>query len=152
MSRRLADYLRQELARRDWSGRTLARYADVAPDTIAGAMRGDRTPEPDTLRKIARALRVDESFLLRLAGHLEEPSQQLTDARAIAIARRLESLPPEVRAEAIRTVNAQLDMADSLTERIRSDEAPRDLPERARRSEPEAEEEEHYRGGEGDQV
>lgn len=111
MSTPLSDYLIAELQRRGWSRRTLAMYAEISADTAARAVRGDSIPDTDTIRKIATALEADETHLLRLAGHLEETPQGLNDPSVIALAYRLEDLPPNMRQRAIQAMDAMIEMA-----------------------------------------
>jgi transcriptional regulator with XRE-family HTH domain len=111
MSESLASFLQRELNRRGWSGRTLAMYADLSPNTIARAVRGESVPDTDTIRKIAVVLEVDETHLLRLAGHVEETPHALSDPSVLAIAYRLEDLAPDVRLRAIQAMDAMIDVA-----------------------------------------
>lgn len=134
MNRTLASYLSEALKRRGWSRRTLAMYADVAPDTVAGAVRGDRVPDPDTIRKLATALGADEAHLLRLAGHLEDRPHELHDPQVIDLARRLEGLPQTLRMDLMRSIAAQVEMAELQAERQRLiDEAFRLFPDDMKR-------------------
>ena len=109
MSLSLSDYLQAELRRRGWSRRTLAMYADISADTAARAVRGDSVPDTETIRKIAAALQVDEVYLLRLAGHVEETPQGLSDPSIIDLAQRLEGLSPEERERVLRAINATME-------------------------------------------
>ncbi len=105
----LAQVLQRELAKRDWSGRTLAKEARVSQTAIARALREENTPGPETIRKIACALEVDETYSLRLAGHVEaEPLIQL-DPAAAYIARRISALPPKTRKKAVNAVGSVVD-------------------------------------------
>lgn len=62
----LADLIRETVP--DWSNRRIAKVADVAPGTIDGIMRGDRTPAVDTLDKIAHALKLPVERVREAAG------------------------------------------------------------------------------------
>ncbi len=105
----LPAYLKEELKRRKWSGRTLAMYAGVSHSTIARAVRGTHIPDTENLRKIAIALEVAETHLLRLAGHVAAPPDSEFDPSAAYIAQRLSKLPKEIRESAIETVGAVVD-------------------------------------------
>ena len=105
----LPTYLKEQLARRNWSGRTLAMYAGVSHSTVARAVRGTHIPDPENLRKIAIALEVAPLYLLRLAGHVAAPPASELDPAAAYIAQRLSKLPKGVRESAIETVGAVVD-------------------------------------------
>lgn len=105
----LPDYLKEELKRRKWSGRTLAMYAGVSHSTVARAVRGTHVPDPENIRKIANALEVTETHLLRLAGHVSAPPATDLDPSAAYIAQRLSALPKEIREGAIETVGSVVD-------------------------------------------
>ena len=105
----LPSYLKEELKRRKWSGRTLAMYAGVSHSTIARAVRGTHVPDTENLRKIAIALEVAETHLLRLAGHVAAPPDSEFDPSALYIAQRLSNLPKEIRESAIETVGSVVD-------------------------------------------
>lgn len=115
MENALVRFLEEQLRRRGWSGRAFSGYAQVSNDTVARTLRGESIPEPDTIRKFARALEVDESYLLRLAGHLEETPAGLNDPGVIALAYRLEDLPPDMRLRAMQAMDAMLEMAGPVS-------------------------------------
>lgn len=117
MKQPLIDFLNEELKKRGWSGREFGRRADVSHDTIARILRGESLPEPETLRKFATALGHDESYLLRLAGHLEETPRGLTDPNVIALAQRLEELSPEERERVLRALYATIEAVVPITPR-----------------------------------
>lgn len=106
---KLPTYLKEELRRRKWSGRTLAMYAGVSHSTVARAIRGTHVPGPENLAKIATALEVTTLNLLRLAGHIDAPPASECDPSATYIAQRLSKLPKTVRESAIETVGAVVD-------------------------------------------
>ena len=105
----LPSYLKEQLERRKWSGRTLAMYAGVSHSTVARAIRGTHIPDPENLCKIAIALEVTETYLLRLAGHVSTPPTSEFHPSATYIAQRLSKLPKGVRESAIETVGAVVD-------------------------------------------
>jgi transcriptional regulator with XRE-family HTH domain len=104
----LPQYLQQQLDERDWSLRTLAKHAQVAPSTISLTLRGHTVPGPDTLRRVAAALEVDETHLLRLAGHLDAPNALGRDPAVEFLAQQLDDLPPTVRTSALAAFGAML--------------------------------------------
>lgn len=105
----LPNYLKEQLKRRKWSGRTLAMYAGVSHSTVARAVNGTHVPGPENLAKIAIALEVTPLYLLRLAGHIDPPPASEFHPSATYIAQRLSKLPREVRESAIETVGAVVD-------------------------------------------
>ena len=105
----LPAYLKEQLKERKWSGRTLAMYAGVSHSTVARAVRGTHVPDPENIRKIATALEVAETHLLRLAGHVLTPPTSELDPSASYIAQRLSALPKGVREGALETVGAVVD-------------------------------------------
>lgn len=105
----LPTYLKEQLARRNWSGRTLAMYAGVSHSTVARAVRGTHIPDPENLHKIAIALEVTTLNLLRLAGYVTSPAASECHPSASYIAQRLSQLPKGVRESAIETVGAVVD-------------------------------------------
>ena len=120
MSDEFAQYLATQLRKRSWSRRTLAMHADVSHTAISQAVKGETTPSPDTVRKIAVALGADEAYLLRLAGHLGEIPQQISDPSVFEIAQRLDGLPPDLRREAVRAGGGVIDTYDNIQQRHHS--------------------------------
>jgi transcriptional regulator with XRE-family HTH domain len=59
--------------RRGWTGRDLARAADVADETVSRIENGRYQPGPKTIYKLARALEMDFDELATLLT--EEPDE-----------------------------------------------------------------------------
>lgn len=59
-----------ELEKRGWSQNELGRRAGLTSGTISNAINGVRTPTNDTLKSIARALKVPKETVFREAGVL----------------------------------------------------------------------------------
>ena len=119
----LPAYLKEQLKQRKWSGRTLAMYAGVSHSTVARAVRGTHVPDPENIRKIAMALEIAETHLLRLAGHVTTPPTSDLDPAASYIAQRLSGLPKGVREGAIQTIGAVVDNIYAITEYNQSSDA-----------------------------
>lgn len=66
----LRDYIQDELQRRGWSIRELARRARLSHGTVSNLLAGKSEPTPDTLTAIARALGEPPEKLFRMAGLL----------------------------------------------------------------------------------
>ena len=69
----LAEWVRAEMKKRHLtSGRALARYAGLSPDTVSRLLRGVR-PEPETIWKLADYFKVSRSMLVAMAGYDASP-------------------------------------------------------------------------------
>jgi len=66
-SRRVANELRAELARRRWSGRRLAAESGLALRSVSRRLAGDSSLTVDELVHLAQTLQVDAVDLLRKA-------------------------------------------------------------------------------------
>lgn len=69
-----AEWLQEELDKRDWRQADLARYGGIATSMLSRVMTGERSPGPDTCVSIARAFRMPPEDVFRKAGLL--PLQQ----------------------------------------------------------------------------
>lgn len=99
MSEELRAWLAQELNRRKWSQRELARQAEVSQTFISQVLSGDAPPSVNFCHKIAQALNTPPETVLRLAGILPAPtSEDSTLQELIDLAR---SLPPAERQQAL---------------------------------------------------
>jgi transcriptional regulator with XRE-family HTH domain len=65
------DYLRDVMRSRNISARQVAAFAELSPNTVSLWLRGAATPQPDTLRKLAKGLNVPFTDLMDAAGHTE---------------------------------------------------------------------------------
>jgi transcriptional regulator with XRE-family HTH domain len=110
----LLDYIEQSRLRRGWSWRELSRKTEIASSTLSYWKQGKARPDPASLQKLAAVLEIDEAYLLRLAGYLEDRPQGLHNAAAIDLARRIEELPPQAQEEAIEALRAMLDAIYNL--------------------------------------
>ncbi len=62
-------WLKGELARREWRPRDLARRMEASEGTISHWANDIRFPNPAAVRRIAAALGIDVDYLLTVAGH-----------------------------------------------------------------------------------
>lgn len=99
MSEALRAWLSEELERRKWSKRELARQAGVSHAFVNRVLSGDLAPSVNFCRKIALVLGTPPETVLRLAGILpaSEDDPALTELQDL-----VKSLPPSQRKEALR--------------------------------------------------
>lgn len=106
MSESLRLLVTQELDKRGWSYRELARQADISNALVSRVLSGDMPASADFCIKIANTLEVSPETVLRLAGILPpaspaSPSDDSTLQELVELAR---NLPPEQRKEALRYI------------------------------------------------
>jgi transcriptional regulator with XRE-family HTH domain len=100
MSDELRAWLAQELERRKWSQRELARQADISRAFVNRVLSGDISPSVNFCYKIAQALGEAPEKVLRLAGIL--PSNQTEDNTLQELIELARNLPPEDRTELLK--------------------------------------------------
>jgi len=108
---RFGDWLRAELARREWSIADLARRARIDPSAVGRWARNDRLPDPQSCDLLADALGVDVDRVLTLAGHRPNiEALPVDDDRAtIAALLRQVELSPDRAATLIGIMRMWLD-------------------------------------------
>lgn len=94
----------------------LARESGVGQSTISRLVRGKGKPTPETLEALARALGIDPSVFMELAGIPQRLISNDVDPSVAYIARRMSDLPEIYRELAIDAVGAQLDVIYTLAE------------------------------------
>lgn len=104
MSEALRLWLSQELDRRGWSHRELARNTGFSQSLVSKTLSGERNPSADFCIKVAQVLGESPETLLRLAGILPpgppaSPSDNPTLQELVELAR---NLPPEQLKELLR--------------------------------------------------
>ncbi len=110
----LGKEIRKHLERAGWSQRTLAINAEITHSAISKIIRGKTKPTPETVDAIGRALNVDPTHLMRLAG-IPLPAEKIKrDPSVEFIAQRLDELPKKVRKQAVAAVGAQIDAIDAI--------------------------------------
>ncbi len=86
----LIEWLNEELSKRDWSLRELARRADISAGNLSQVMNYQRGAGPEFCRALARALRVPPEEVFRRAGLLpERPDYDAEEQRALYLFSRL---------------------------------------------------------------
>lgn len=100
----LVEFLKTELARRNWRPADLARAAGVPDATISHILNGSRRAGPDLCNAFAHALDETPERIFRLAGLLPPMAPAVEEEReAVAI---LRSLPTELRLVAMRMLRS----------------------------------------------
>ena len=81
MNNELSTYLNEELQKRGWSIRELARRSGVSHTAVSYVMSGQREAGLRFCNGVARALDVPPEIILRLAGRIPQRAtrKQLTD-------------------------------------------------------------------------
>ncbi len=110
----------------------LAKEAGVTQSTVSRIIRGLHTPEPDTIKVIARALNVDVLHLLRLAGVPVPKDQSRYAPNVDNLANRINQLPFSLRKRVVDGFDLQLDITTSLLDKI---EEPCSVADTARKNE-----------------
>ena len=86
----LADWLREEMARRDVTAKALAGKMGVNPGTISRVLRGERQAGPDFCTALAWALNVPPDEVFRRAGLMPPPTHPAVAADDPTLVRLLE--------------------------------------------------------------
>lgn len=105
----LLDYIEQARLRRGWSWRELSRKTEIASSTLSHWKQGKARPDPASLQKVAAVFEVDEIYLLRLAGYVEDSPRGLHNAAVIDLAQQIEELPAPAQERAIRVIREVLE-------------------------------------------
>jgi transcriptional regulator with XRE-family HTH domain len=79
MPRKVAEWLRGELARRGWSHRKLALRSGVGSTTLSYIVRGEHQPTVESIVKIAEDLEEHPAAVLRVAGILPDLLPETTE-------------------------------------------------------------------------
>lgn len=77
------DWLNEELSKRDWSMRELARRANVSPSTINHVMAGRRNPGTVLCNGLAQAFNMSPESVLKKAGLIPNNSHNNTERMTI---------------------------------------------------------------------
>lgn len=92
--------------------RSIAERADVSHSIVGALFTRKSLPKADNLLSIGQALGANAVVLMQLAGYLPEgsdsASQSINDPGALAVAYRLEDMPPGERVRAIQAFDAMI--------------------------------------------
>lgn len=116
----LIGFIEAELERRNWSARHLSIQAGLSHNYVRMLIRLRLQPEPETIEKLASALRVSPQYLAQLAGYPVQSETPPVEGEplppsiqeVVAIMRAY----PEVRGEIHATATAMRD----IVERVRA--------------------------------
>ena len=93
----IGDWIRQELAHRDWTAADLARRLGVSSGRISEWGSGRYTPSPASCLRLAEVFAADADQVLALAGHrAAPPAPEDAKARLIALIQRVEMTPTQI--------------------------------------------------------
>lgn len=97
MSEALRVWLAQELNRRQWSHRELARQTDFSQAYVSRILSGEQNPSVNFCHKIAAALDIAPESVLRLAGILPpiEPASTADSSILQELIELARNLPPQ---------------------------------------------------------
>lgn len=102
--------------------RDVAAAAGISHTALSRLLQGKVAPEPETLRSLAIELRVPETTLMQLAGHIEERPHALTDPEVIEVAIEIESLPFGERHQLLQVIRAALGLTQLQSTKSIADE------------------------------
>ena len=93
----IGDWIRQELAHRDWTAADLARRLGVSSGRISEWSSGRYTPSPASCLRLAEVFAADPDRVLALAGHrAAPPAPEDAKARLIALIQRIDMSPTQI--------------------------------------------------------
>jgi transcriptional regulator with XRE-family HTH domain len=94
----LAQWIRRQLANRDWTAADLARRTNIGTGRISLWLNGKSRPNTESCLRLADVFGVDQDLVLTLAGHREPAPEIPADsakARIIALLQRVELTPAQ---------------------------------------------------------
>lgn len=109
MSSNLGNWLLGELKKRNWSQNELARRAGLTSGTISNIVTGRVEGSQETLKSIAKALRIPTELIFVEAGLL---SRQLTKDRETELLYLYRKLPEDEQVRLIRHIQATLSIIE----------------------------------------
>ena len=99
MATHFADWLIQELVKRDWSQSDLSRNAKISTSQITRILNGQRNAGEDALKAIAHAFRLPPEQVFRAAGFLPPAPNINEDIEQIL--HEIEKLPKDDQREVL---------------------------------------------------
>ena len=109
----LGQEIYRHMKRMKWKQRDLADKAEIAQSTISKIMRDEHRASPDTLDAIGRALGVDSTYLMRLAGIPLPKERTKRHPKVEYIAQQLDKLDPRVQESLITAIGAQIEAVNA---------------------------------------
>jgi transcriptional regulator with XRE-family HTH domain len=110
MSEALRFWLSEELNRRGWSHRELARQIETSQSFVSRIIKGENPPSVNFCYRIAQALEVSPETVLRLAGILPpaSPGQPSDDSTLQELVELARTLTPENRQDVLEYVKFRI--------------------------------------------
>lgn len=92
----IGEFIASARADRKLSLRAFAQYIGTSQTAVSDWEKGNRVPDPESCRKLARYLHMPEEEVLRMAGHMAPAEESKPEPLIIpAIASRLSGMTPE---------------------------------------------------------
>ena len=113
----LGQEIRKIINELGWSQHTLANRAGLTQSAISKIVRGKSKPTPETMDAIGRALNVDPTHLMRLAGIPLPKNKVQRNPSVEYVAQRLDKLPKNMQDRAVEVVGIQIDVFYEMWER-----------------------------------
>lgn len=93
----IGEWIRHQLAHRDWTAADLARRLGVSSGRISEWSSGRYTPSPASCLRLAEVFAADPDRVLALAGHrAAPPAPDDAKARLITLIQRVEMTPTQI--------------------------------------------------------
>lgn len=127
-----ADWLREELNKRQWNHAELARRSGVAQTQISRVIARKRGAGPELCIAIAKGLELPRAEVFRARGwfvsYPDDPYGPDIDPRAEKLAKEISTLPKESRDMTLKAVEAMVETARHLTSKIPGSSQDESLP------------------------
>lgn len=104
---KFSNWLFGQLREKSWSQSQLAIRAGISRGTLSNILTGNRRAGEDTLRAIAKALKLPPELVFRKAGLL--PPKPATESEVEVLTHLLMLLPPEERQDIYDLIRVKLD-------------------------------------------
>lgn len=105
----LGTEIQKHMKRVGWKQKDLANQANIGQSTISRIMRDEHRATPDTLDAIGKALEVDPTHLMRLAGIPLPKEKAKRNPEIEQLAQKLDELQPSLQSLVLTAIKSQLD-------------------------------------------
>lgn len=100
-------WLQDRLEEKGWRSTELAKRAELSDAAISRILRGERKADPDTLKALARALKISEEDMFRAAGLLSAKADQEDDEWDRRIMHLLSLFPAEEKEKIVKRLELE---------------------------------------------